>query len=62
MSKILICSRGHIWKTKTLADRFAHGGKKDGDRCPMVMAYDRVDGTRYCGRVLKEQKNNEKAE
>lgn len=59
--KSLVCSRGHVWKTDTVGDRFTHGDKKAGDRCPMVMAYDRMSGTTYCRRILKpEQKEAKK--
>lgn len=48
---ILYCSRGCRWDTSD--PRSQH--LKPGDRCPNATAYDRIDGTTYCRRVLRDR-------
>lgn len=50
----LSCSRGHEFDT-------AHPffcNLRVGDRCPMEMTYDRIGGSTYCRRVLKESRSH----
>ena len=56
MSKMkLICSRGHEFDTENSSHRMTWGDNRliAGGRCPMLMDYDRMSGSTYCGRVLK---------
>lgn len=51
----LCCSAGHEMNTEKHS--FLSGVsqfKKPGDRCGQETAYDVIDGTTYCGRVLQE--------
>lgn len=48
----LVCSRGHEFDTS----RPLHRHLRVGDRCPMEMSYDRLDGSTYCRRILKAPK------
>ena len=48
---LLICTRGHKFDT---SKNIWHRGLKPGDKCPMLLSYDRVGGSSYCGRVLRE--------
>ena len=52
----LICSRGHILDPTNVSQRVAYGDNRlvVGGRCPMVMSYDRMQGSTYCQRVLKK--------
>jgi hypothetical protein len=52
---ILVCSRGCVWNTNDLQTRMNHGDLKPGQRCPMVISYDRMSGSTYCQRILKEK-------
>jgi hypothetical protein len=54
---ILACSAGHEWETDHIQTRMNHGDLKPRDRCPMLMSYDRMSGSTYCRRILKERKN-----
>lgn len=47
---LLICSRGHSFDTTHPFNRYL----RPGDRCPMLMRYDRIGGSTYCRRVLRE--------
>lgn len=53
---ILQCSRDHKFDTENLSHRVAWGDNRlvEKGRCPMLMSYDRIDGSRYCGRILKK--------
>jgi len=53
---ILKCSRGHRFDTDDLVARVTFGDNhlRIGAKCPMVMTYDRLIGTGYCRRVLRE--------
>lgn len=48
---ILVCSRGCKFDTT----RPFSGRLKPGDRCPMVLSYDRMRGSTYCRRILREE-------
>jgi hypothetical protein len=48
---ILVCSRGCEWDTRDPRNRHL----KPGMRCPNVLSYDRMNGTTYCRRILKEK-------
>jgi len=50
----LVCSRGHIYDNTTLFNQHL----KAGDRCPMELSYDRLSGSTYCRRKLKELNEN----
>ena len=52
----LICSRGHVLDTTDVSHRVSFGDNRLvlGGRCPMLMSYDRLHGSTYCGRVLKK--------
>lgn len=57
---ILRCSKGHTIDTESFNDIFyGRSFKKPGGRCSMLISYDRMCGSVYCRRVLKEVKNNE---
>lgn len=56
---ILTCSRG--CKIDTERDLF-RGYLKPGDRCPMVIAYTRMDGSTYCRRILREVPDEDSSE
>ncbi len=45
------CSRGHEFDTKKISTL---GQPREGDRCPMELSYDRMSGSRYCGRILRK--------
>ncbi len=53
---LLRCSAGHIVDTNDVGHRITYGDNRMvvGGRCPMVMSYDRMEGTRYCRRILRE--------
>lgn len=53
---ILTCSRGHKFDTTDIGHRVEWGDSRlrVGGRCPMLMSYDRIGGSTYCGRVLHE--------
>jgi len=53
----LKCSAGHRWDCDKASDRWWKGIKKPGDRCGMVVSYDRIGGTVRCRRVLREDAN-----
>ncbi len=55
---LLICSRGHLYDKTNLF----YGHLREGMRCPMLMSYNRMDGGRYCRRILKEKKKGDKYE
>ena len=49
----LICSREHLFNTnKDIWNKEL----KSGDRCPMVISYDRMSGVKRCKRILRELK------
>ncbi len=50
---ILRCSAGHQIDTESLR-LDGRQYKKPGDKCGEIVSYDRVDGTVYCQRRLKE--------
>jgi hypothetical protein len=52
----LRCSAGHIFNTADISHRVTYGDDRMvvGGQCPMVMEYDRMSGTKYCRRVLRE--------
>ncbi len=50
---ILICKRGHKFDTEI----FVHNTKKEGDKCGMVLTYDRLTGSTYCQCTLKDIDN-----
>lgn len=52
------CSRGHIYDLDTFRGKWDAAGKTAGCRCGMVMSYDRMTGSTYCGRILKEIDKN----
>ena len=56
---ILVCSAGHRFDLSNIGVRVSFGDNalRVGGRCPMVMEYDRMTGTKYCRRVLKEERN-----
>ena len=56
---ILKCSAGHSFDTKDIGHLVAWGQNRlvAGGKCPMLMSYDRIGGSSYCGRILKEVKN-----
>ena len=47
---ILECSAGH--KFDTSHPYYRH--LRIGDRCPMELSYDRLTGSKYCRRKLRE--------
>lgn len=49
----IACSRGHSYDLNTSRGVWESKGKRAGDRCPMVMSYDRMFGNCYCQRILK---------
>lgn len=57
MSNKIACSKGHIYDLSTLRGRWEVKGKNIGDKCPMVMSYDRMFGTQYCNCLLKKLSN-----
>jgi hypothetical protein len=52
---ILVCSAKHEFNTEDMGHRVEYGdyAMRVGGRCPMVMSYDRMSGTKYCRRILK---------
>lgn len=54
---VLICSHGHKYNT----DDFRYKHRVEGQRCGMLLSYDRLAGSTYCGRKLFniEKKVNE---
>ena len=46
----LRCSRGCEFDTT----RPFYKDLKEGDRCPNVISYDRIYGSTYCRRILRE--------
>lgn len=48
------CSAGHKYDISTLAGRMQCGDRKPGQRCGMVLTYDRMYGSTYCRRILRE--------
>jgi hypothetical protein len=58
---ILVCSRGHEFNTENIGHRVTWGDNRliKGGRCPMLMSYDRMSGSTYCQRVLKEKVEND---
>jgi hypothetical protein len=56
---ILYCSGKHVWDTMDMQTRLTHNSMKVGGRCPGLMSYDRMSGSTYCRRVLKEIKPGE---
>lgn len=52
---ILVCSAGHELntKTKTFQLRNRWRDKKKGDKCRVLIRYDRMHGSSYCERRLK---------
>lgn len=48
---ILVCSRGCVWDTADRLSGYTH--LRPGDRCPGVIAYDRMVGSTSCRRVLR---------
>lgn len=59
--KVLRCSAGHVIDpdTDNLWKRHRHGLKKPGDRCGEEISYERMKGSVYCRRVLKEHETQE---
>lgn len=51
---ILKCSRGCVFDTRDPFNR----DLKPGMRCPNVIFYDRIAGTTYCRRVLREKEES----
>ena len=49
----LRCSAGHEYDTEAVT---ALGNPSEGERCPMELSYDRMHGSKYCRRVLREDK------
>ncbi len=49
---ILVCSAGHRWDTELPFQQ-----RKPGERCRMELSYDRMSGSTYCRRVLREEKD-----
>lgn len=56
---ILICSRGHEYDTERWP-WWSH--LRPGKRCPAELNYDRMTGSTYCRRVLKEKKEEKVTE
>jgi hypothetical protein len=56
----LICSAGHEFDSNNMSQRISYGDDRlrVGGRCPALLAYDRLSGSRYCGRLLREKKEN----
>jgi len=54
----LECSRGHKLDSSNMGHRIAFGDNRliPGGRCPMLMSYNRLDGSTYCRRILKKKK------
>lgn len=57
---ILVCSAGHEWNTDDFQTRFYHPQLKAGGRCPAELSYDRLYGSQYCRRVLRQQTEPDK--
>lgn len=51
---IIECSNGHRFDISTFEGRMQCGDKRPGDRCGVCTSYDRMSGSKYCGRVLKQ--------
>ena len=51
---ILVCSRGHKFDTDDIGHRVEWGDNRleVGGRCPMLIEYNRMSGSKYCRRVL----------
>ncbi len=50
----LKCSADHEYDDEKIMDMLTRGQKKAGDRCRMLLAYDRIGGASYCQRKLRE--------
>ena len=50
---LLICSLGHLYNPNSVMDTWWKGLRKEGGKCPEVMSYDRMKGTKKCNRILK---------
>lgn len=53
-TKRLICSRAHIFYMDGLEYEYFYRELKEGDECPMEISYDKVNGSKYCRRILKD--------
>lgn len=53
---ILVCSRGHEFDMDKWEDRYYWGTLVPGQRCPQILAYERMSGSQYCRRVLRVKK------
>lgn len=51
---IIECSNGHRFDLSNLAGRAQCGDRRPGDRCGVCVEYDRISGSTYCRRVLKQ--------
>lgn len=58
---ILICSLGHIYNPNSLMCTWWKGFRKEGGKCPEVINYDRMKGTKKCNRVLKVKIDEKKS-
>lgn len=54
---ILICSAGHIYNPNNISHVWWKGLRTIEGKCPEVMSYDRMTGTKRCNRKLKIYEN-----